>query len=486
MVTKTSDDKQCKNVNSGKHKVRRWLSLTLLWLLSGFVFSCGDEPYFQIGTGWVDTNLKVVYIDSCTAKLSTIRIDSTPTYGQSTILVGRYNDVNSFTGETLTGVTTSLSYVELAKPQTGDISNKAEFDSLVIEMRFNGYYMGDTLRNMHLFVHKLAERMKTDAATGSEVYYNTTSFRFEDEPLAEAIFPVRPSNTDAGMTTVGGIAIDPVRIVLPKDLGQDFFEKIRDKTDEFDTNDKFVDYFNGLAFVAGNDVETIVGFRADTSFKVNLHYHILEEFQTDNVITFNINTTNQFNKISSDRTGTLLTSFTENEIDANLTNNHAYISAGDGLYVKIEFPYIRDIMMMSDYGAVEQAILEIKPVIGTYQEVTPLPSELSIYASPLSGEAETQLNDRQNQVQTGNLSIDYQFLDNTNYSFDITSFVQQQLLVPLDQQLYLTLRLPDTNMKSSTQRLVIGNSSHYTDVGNRTYYNRIKLKLYYNMYNNKK
>jgi hypothetical protein len=461
------------------------LLIALLLLTSVLLMSCENENYFKIGTSWVDSNLKLVYIDSCSAKLSTVRIDSVPTYNQGAIMVGKYVDLNTITGDTLTGTVKALSYLEVSNLYVPtDLGNNVFFDSLVIEMRFNGFYMGDTLSDMHLFVHQLTERIQQDVDVGTEAYYNTTSFAYNPTPLVEAIFPIRPSNMESGKTNAFGIPIDPVRIKLPDEMGEDLFEKIKNKDEIFDTNDKFQDYFKGLVFVAGDDVETLAGFRADSTFKVNLHYHIQEEFKTDKIISTTINSQNQFNNIHTDRTGTKLLPdlFFENEIDSHLTGNQSYIAAGDGLYTKIEFPSLKSILLLSDYGIVEKATMEIIPVFGTYQEYTPLPSSLAIASTNLSGSSQS-LADSQGQSQSGSLVFDPQFWDNTRYIFDVTAFVQNQMTAPIDNQLFLTVRFSDTEMRGTAQRLVIGNNAHSIDVGNRTYYNRIKLNLYYNMYN---
>ncbi|MDR0724495.1 MAG: DUF4270 domain-containing protein [Prevotellaceae bacterium] len=472
--------------------MNRNLSIILPFLsVCAFVLSCSNEAYFTIGTNWVDTNLKLVYVDSCKAKLSTVRVDSTLTYNQGTILVGKYEDLNTVTGDTLTGIIRAISYIEVSNPSvsTLDLNTNTFFDSLVIEMRFNGFYMGDTLNNdMHLFIHQLEERIKReDAVVGTETYYNTTSFAYNPVPLVETTFPMRPGNTAAEIFVAGGIVIEPVRVKLPDWLGQEMFDKIANKEEEFESSENFLDYFKGLVFVAGDDVKTVIGLKADTTFKINMHYHVQEEFKTEKTLTFSINTQNQFNNIVADRTGTNLLPdmFVDNEIDSYLTGNQSFISAGDGLYTKIEFPNLHDILLTSTYGIVEQAILEIKPVYGTYQKFTTIPASLAISVSNISGEAESTLTDSQGQSLTGSLTVDEQFPDNTRYSFDVTSFVQNQMLAPADEKLFLALRLSSNEMQNSTQRLVIGNSDHSIDAGNITYYNRIKLYLYYNMYNEK-
>jgi hypothetical protein len=416
-------------------------------------------------------------------------MDSVPTHNRRAILLGKYEDINAETGEKLTGTITATSYLEISNPSVpSDLGINDIFDSLIMEMRFNGFYMGDTASNdMHLSVHQLEERIKLDVVVGTEVYYNTTSFRYNPVSLADTTFPIRPSDSTNRMIA-GGILVEPIRIKLPENLGQEMFEKIKNKEEEFSSNEKFLDYFKGLVLVAGDDVKAIAGFKTDTSFKINLHYHTQEEFKTDKVITFSINQVNQFNNIRSDRSGTSLLpdAFTDNEISSNLTDNQSFIAAGDGLYTKIEFPNLHNILLTS-YGIVEKATLEIRPVYGTYPESSPvpLPSTLAIAASSLSGEAESALTNSQGQSQSGNLVIDPQFVGNTLYTFDVTAFVQNQMSAPEDQKLYLTLKMGSSEMQNSTSRLVIGDSTRSPDVGNITYDNGIKLKLYYNVYNEK-
>lgn len=463
-------------------------SLIFFFFISSFITvflsSCEDDNYFDIGKGWVDTNFKLVYIDTITPLLKTVKIDSVPTYNKSTILLGKYNDVNTITGELLTGKTTAASYIEITKPSSfEDIDvNNTVFDSLVIEMRFNRFYVGDTLKNMHLFVYQLKAPMELDVETGSEVYYNTMSFPTESTPLAEVTFPIRPSNTDANQTAPTGESLEPVRIKLPYSLGKEMFEKIRDKEVEFDDNKQFVDYFRGLALIPGN-MNTIAGFKCDTTFKLNLHYHIKEEFKIEKVISFSASTKNQFNHIVTDRTGTGLVDFTamEKEIDSRLTNNVSFIQAGDGLYTRVEFPHLGEIKLLSEYGAVEAAELRIYPVIGTFGDLYNLPETLNIYYS--TGESESLLYNSRNQQQNGNLKIDYQFPDSTYYNFDVTSFIQNQMGAKEDSKMTLTLKLSDDETKTTLKRLVIGDAYKKTEIGDQAIYNRIKLNLIYNMYN---
>ncbi|MDR2466641.1 MAG: DUF4270 domain-containing protein [Prevotellaceae bacterium] len=434
-----------------------------------------------MGSGWLSTNLKTVYIDTCSVTLATMKVDSVQTNNQSVMLVGRYRDVNAYSGSQLAGTITATSFAEIQRADAvSEIANNAEFDSIVVEMRFSGTYAGDTTKNMHLKIFHLAERINNEA---SEVqsFYNTNSFRTEDAPLAEAEFPVRPHNTN--WTTTGGIPVEPVRIKLPDSIGIDLFDKIRKGTEEVTNADNFAKYFKGFAFKAGDGVNQIVGLKADSTFKMILHYHIREDFVVNRTLSFSINTARQFNNIAADRSETPL-EFTplDKEIPASSSGNQAYLAAGDGLYVKADFPTIPDLARLSDYGSVERAVLELKPVVGTYETV-PLPRTLNVYAVSESGESESILNDAQNIPLTGNLVEDFMSREKTYYSFDITSFVQNQVFAQANQKMYLAIRLPMSDMQKTVARLALGDSSHSLQIGTQYASNKAVLKLYYNMYN---
>ena len=456
--------------------------LPLLFVLP-FALACSSEVYFNMGSGWLSTNLKTIYTDTCSVKLTTMKVDSVQTNNQGVILVGRYKDVNTFNGDPLTGTITAKSFVEIQRADAvSEIPNNAVFDSIFIEMRFSGVYAGDTTRNMHLSIFRLAERINRDDSE-TQSFYNTNSFRTEDLPFVEAVFPVRPHNTN--WVIVGGIAVEPVRVRIPDSIGLDLFDKIRKGTEEMTSADNFAKYFKGFAFKAGDGVNQIIGLKADSTFKMLIHYHVREDFVVNKTLSFSINSTRQFNNVIADRSETLLNSFTalEKEIPASISENQAYIAAGDGLYVKVDFPTIPDLARLSDYGSVERAVLELKPVIGTYIETVPLPRTLNVYAVSESGESESILNDAQNTPLTGNLVEDYMSREKTYYSFDITSFVQNQIFAQANQKMYLAVRLPMSEMQKNVGRLAFGDSEHFMKIGTQSASNRAVLKLYYNMYN---
>jgi hypothetical protein len=422
-------------------------------------------------------------IDSADIELSTVKIDSIVTQGQNTILVGKYLDVNThIDDDTVTGLTTASSYFMFSIPQSFEPDHKAVFDSLVVEMRFNGTYFGDTLQPQSIQLYRTIQRIEFEEGHAG---YNTTVFPTESTPIGRATFRNLPTtNTSYTAITALNNPIPPVRIRLPDALGRELLQKFVEKNDTVSDNDKFTKYFKAMKMAPGTGSKAISGFKTDTTFRMRLYYHIDEEFRTSTYVDFPLNTSMQFNNINSDRTGTPLYFPSETkELSSSETDQRAYIQSGDGMYIKLRFPDINNLLSLGKYGSIEQARLIIRPIATTYGSCTPLPKNLYLYPEYSSA----ALTDSYNQAMSGNLTIDYQFGENTYYSYDITAFLRSQLGVYDNYKYYLSLRLADSDFQNSVQRVVIGNRNHLVDIdkgnGKQTIYSRIELQIFYTIYN---
>ena len=69
-----------------------------------------------------------------------------------------------------------------------------------------------------------------------------------------------------------------------------------------------------------------------------------------------------------------------------------------------------------------KADLVIKPVSGTYSPTYALPPAINLALSNEANDIGTQL-----PYGSGNLNIDYLYGTNTNYSYDITAYIQNAL-----------------------------------------------------------
>ena len=462
----------------------KFIRQVTLYLLAFSALSSCSENYFTIGNSWVSPDFKVVMIDTSTIELSTVQIDSVRTQGQNVILVGRYLDINQhIPNDTVTGLTTASSYLTFSLPPTFEIDHRTHFDSLVLEMRFNGSYFGDTLAQQSIQLYRTTQRIEFEEGRAG---YNTTNFPVESTPLGEAVFKNLPTtNTSYTATTAGNNPIPPVRVRLPDALGLELFQKFADKDDEVSDNEKFSRYFNAFKLTHGAGSNAISGFKTDSTCRVRLYYHIEEEFKTNKYVDFPLNTSLLFNNISSDRTGTPLYFPSDTkELQSSETRHRAYIQSGDGMYVKLRFPNINSLLSHGKYGAIERALLIIRPIATTYGNATPLPPNLYLYPEYSSG---TALTDSYNQSMNGNLTVNYQFGESTYYSYDITSFLRSQLGAYDNYKYYLSLRFSDADFQNTMQRVVIGDQRHLVEVnsgnGAQTIFSRVELQIFYTIYN---
>src|SRR5882762_7278628 len=110
-------------------------------LISSTAFFAGcDKAAIQFGQNYIDVNnTNIVLVDSMTVGVSTVYKDSVPTAQTNTILLG-------VTTDPYFGKTTASSYLSLvpASNTPPDFLPNAQYDSLVLLMKSNKDYYGDT------------------------------------------------------------------------------------------------------------------------------------------------------------------------------------------------------------------------------------------------------------------------------------------------------------------------------------------------------
>jgi hypothetical protein len=290
-------------------------------------------------------------------------------------------------------------------------------------MKPSGYYYGDTTKPFAVTIYELAQQPTPDEDRIN--VYNTSDIPVISTPLATLSRTIRPS------------ANDSIIIRLPDTKGQDFFTKIQTKATQFSSQDRFLDYFKGIAIKPSNNSSAAVyGFNlADTSIRMRLHYHLSLPYKQDKTIEFIITRTGfQFNRIVTDRSGTpLQPTFTEQrEFFASNANPFAITQSGTGVYLKAKFPTLRDVLKIDDVVRLIDARLILKPVRGTYNNYgNKLPSPLFMMTTDLSNIAESPLSDTTGQgIQFRAPSIDDVYGINTSYSFNITSYINALINTP--------------------------------------------------------
>jgi hypothetical protein len=427
-----------------------------------------------IGKDLVDANAGISYFDSCTVQLSTIFVDSIVTSGKKSFLVGNYRD-------TLTGLTKASCFLTFASPaaSTSDNTNttssfvlnkNAVFDSITLQVRANTDFYGDTLRSQNIKVHRLLQPIKY-RINGSSYYpfYNTSVTAYDSiNTIGSKTFVRKP------------VSHKKHEIRLDDSIGLKLFNVLQSKIITATDAERFKKFFPGIVLTSGSSNSSLTGFYTDST-KLRLYCHVTTSGK-DTIVNLSIGNNSsssslelQFNRIQFDRTGKDLENLNHNnkEISSSNTGNKAYLQNLSGIYAKVKFPYLPLLLNQWTYGEVTKAELWVYPPVGTYKDgVMPLADTISMYYSDVYDNL-TQAVNSSKVVLTGNVNIDKSSNLDTRYTYDITSFIQDQLPKTGVAQEFLLLKIPASG---APRRVVFGDQNY------PNYNYRVKLKIYYTHY----
>jgi hypothetical protein len=436
-------------------KTSKHLLRYLFFLLSVVLAACsGDDT--GIGGIFLDNTIRTVIIDTCSINLSTVSIDSVVTSGKNSVMAGSYSD-------TVFGRTECTGYIPFTVPGSYDFPEaEIVFDSVNLVMVLNGTWFGDTTSVQTYQVHLLDEVIELP---DDEEYYSTWSVPYSAVPVAAVSFKPHPAISDT------------VSVRLPDMMGEDLLDKMMNEDESvLGSQERFMNYFKGIALTAGDGNDVVLGVAVgDTSMVINLYYHYSTLTRTEETITIVPLTERTFYSVNTDRSGTRFSDLRGKTLSSDLTGNTVLVQALTGAYVRIDFPYLNNLLQLGDYCTITEASLLIYPVRGTYSKYVPLPGDLSLYVSNENdvtlGYITTYSGDA---LQTGNLVKDDLFNVDTYYSYDITSFLQDQLGAFGINSRSLQLIVPQASQAVSLNTLVAGDGS-YTG-------NRMKIKVTYLIY----
>ena len=202
-------------------------------------------------------------------------------------------------------------------------------------------------------------------------------------------------------------------------------------------DESFRSWFKGLLLEAEDPTTSILGFEASDSLCMLKLYYSTQDYSEpeSHVMNFKIDTTYMFTHVDADFSGTPLETVSEAAPDITSSTecgNLAFESAMQGIYTKIEFPYLNDLRSIADHCSAASAELRIYPKAGTYckQNYSSLPETMNLYVSDenniSTGSAITDSSGE--SLQTGSLTYDeMMFPESTYYTYDITDFINGQL-----------------------------------------------------------
>lgn len=439
---------------------------SFIYLLTVFLtlvlFGCSKVDIRYVSAYNGDNATNVVAVDTFAVQVSSVFLDSFQTSGAATQLLGRYIDP-------FFGTITSQNFADIGTPSPLPvINNYSIYDSIVLIERINRTFYGDTTKVQGFQVSQLTQTM--NFPQNQNAFYNNSSIPYNPTVLGSAYVQINPT---AGLTSQR--RGDSVFITMPNSMGEDLFGLLYRQPDTLLDPNIFRGYFKGLTvYPDTNYPGAVYGFR--DSMVLRIYYHepgVVTAYRTADFRL--VNQYSQFNQISANRTGTPTAPLTQSspELQSTASNNQAFFQPISSIYTKLLFPTISNLLGYQDYLAVMKAELIIKPVAGTYSPILNLPPAINLALTNDANTIGTLL-----PYGSGNLSIDYLYGTNTNYSYDITTYIQNALLqgAPNNAKNGLMLVTPVGLVNTTFYRAVFGNAY------NAQKSNQISLVIYYASY----
>jgi len=409
--------------------------LVYVSILSLLLYACDDNESTAIGANFFqDAALDLSVLDTVSVTLSTIRHEKLVTNNTSRLLLGHHTD------PTL-GSITSSTYFRLSSPGSFTLTeNNSSYNYLTLVLKYDDYFMYDTAALNTLDVYRVAEEIDVD---DKGYLYNYSHFSLRPERLGSYTFKPRPHS-------------DSIAIKLDDALGLDLYNKILARADEVTNQTDFLKYIRGLAiFPDSTQSGSLIGFTTAASLRLYYVDKSVVPANRDAYISFPLQSTGGtfFNHISADRTNTALDGLLTNDDDilpATHTNQQAYIEAGSGLALRIDFPYVKSLIGTPNFY-ITNATLKIYPSHGSYSDLMPLPQTLTSYVVYSDNSVYATFSDSK-------LSIETELPRDAYYAVDVTGFVQSLIADAgnRDNQHALLFELANGDYNTSASRLFAG------------------------------
>lgn len=416
----------------------------LLFLLALLMGGCTktDISFEDTDDG---TDPSVTYFENYPLNLSTYKIDSFITSGHSSWSIGYHRDF-------WFGNTEAAGYTEILLPDDNPLKSQSVlFDSLVLVIKPNGSYYGDTTLPIHFVVNELTENIVNE--DDDTRYYNPRKFSYNPTPAGTRTVAVRPSRDTL------------ITIRLNDAIGQDLFHKLKTNAPEIQSQSEFIKYIKGFRIgVDTNLTNTLAYFSIPSdSMIIRMDYRINGTTFQEKKLNFRVNTNRQFNYLNTDRQFSPLSVFTDYKKQlkaSSLTQHKAFLHSNLGTMIKINIPDLLSLKELHPYVKVMKAELVLRPAPGTYSYPYLLPSALSLFSTDESNALMAQLTDATGQnTLTGNLFIDHLYGEQTYYSFDITAFIISVIDEGQFSKSSLMLTASAGTTETSLERLVINDQS---------------------------
>lgn len=397
----------------------------------------------------------IVYIDTFKVQLATYKTDSFATSGHEVFMIGRHHD-------SLFGELEANSYAQVLLPESNPVQDKTVlFDSLIMIMKPSGNYYGDTLNPITIRIHQLSEKIKNEDESET-IFFNPRKFAYRQQLLGSTTVQIRPGRSTE------------IKIRLSDTLGRELLNKFRTNHADIQNADNFFNYFKGVYITGSNTNNNLFYFKGlDKNVILQLHYRLNANSSQKNTIDFAFNSSNQFNQIVHQPLSSPLSAFSTYKKqlrESKITANKAFLHSNIGTLIKISFPSVLTVKDLHPYVKILKAELVIRPQSDSYRYPYKIPEQLNLYTTNDNNDLISTLKDAGGEDNlTGNLVNDRLFPEKTQYTFDITQYINALLAEGRFSKSALMLSPASLYSDQETQRLI---------VSDQTIDKTIQLKLY--------
>jgi hypothetical protein len=419
--------------------------IILLMLAALLINNACTRKEIEFGTVPENNYSHLVYIDSVGIQQSTVITDSFETGGATSLLLGRYKDP-------FLGVISARSFFQMDKPSTfQNIETGTIYDSLVLVIKPNEYYYGDTNRVQTIYVHELAKPIVLSYASK---LYNTGSTEIKPAQLGSRTLRIRP------------VIDDSIMIRLDDNKGRELFDMLQHQSPEVTNSNNFLNYFYGISLSTGEtDTTSIIGLQTGSSLWMRLYYHTNTPYNVNTAVDFPmLANTYTYNQILANRTGTGIISVSPgiSELPASRTGGYSFTQLGTGMAAKISFPGLRGILLNNQYLKLLKAELILRPAENTFdKEKFKLPDRLELLSTDATNINQGSITD---STGTGILYatpvIDEFYGRNYYFRFNLTTYINTLLNTPGSEDFALYIQPTFNIVTPNVNRLIIGGSSH--------------------------
>ena len=401
------------------------LSLFMFFLFFICLFGCKkqDESINYSPTG---DNLNVDYTDTTTVFSYTLKEDSIITYNTSmasstsSFLAGNYMDP-------VFGYSSASIYAQLALSSTNiDFGSNLHLDSVVLSLKYAGYYGIDTNSLYSINIYELTDDLKVDSS-----YYSNSNHLYDNVALGSKSFI--PDFNSSVILKSGDTLSPQLRIRLNDSFGQRLLDLSGQSP--FVDDDAFLEYFKGVLISFSNiatssDKGLIYYFNLlDENSKLTLYYSNIDNDSLSFSFPFSSNHVIH-SSFSHDYTGTEVET---SLLDTTSGENKIYVQAMSGTKAAISFPYIKD-WSQNNSVAINKAELIITPDSDSYNTYLPNP-QLSLLLDSLGS-----LSNVPDESFTNGYEFDGAYDETTNtYTFNISLYFEDVISgkTSADYPLYL-------------------------------------------------